>query len=114
MTALEILKAMRVTLPTSEQWTKNAYARNLFGTLVPADHIDAVCWCLVGAASKVAHTPFERERAMQLLARQISGDPLTMSTYPEAVIIEWQDAPARTFQDALNILHRAIAEEEAR
>ena len=104
---LDDLKAVRDLLSVPERWTKGAHARDLVGHTVPPAGVVAVCWCLDGAALKLAggdmHTPRYRniERA---LTAAIDGGNYSV----------WNDAPRRIHADVLALLDKAIAAEESR
>ena len=50
---LETLKDVRALIERPEHWTTEVYARDAYGSEVDAHDSGAVCWCLLGAVSKI-------------------------------------------------------------
>lgn len=54
MTTLEALKAARALIEDPKRWTQHEFARDADGKRVAECDEAAVCWCLFGAAYRVA------------------------------------------------------------
>lgn len=62
------------------KWTQGAHARNKYGESVSSRHVDAVCWCLVGALHYCylndddGHSRAEQKILIELYARGYEGE----------------------------------------
>lgn len=65
MTTPEIAEAVYEIIEDDQHWTKGALARDEEGSRVLPDAADAVCWCLVGAASLATEADPEAYRQFQ-------------------------------------------------
>lgn len=90
----------------SEGWTQRAYARMSNevddGGKVSADSRLATCWCVMGALVAVTPDLVRYDQAldtiMGIIGEKHTGD-----------IIDWNDDPARTQEEVLELFDRAIA-----
>jgi hypothetical protein len=83
----------------SRGWTRGVYARDHYFAPVLAHDPRATCWCLTGAcdAADPSGTLGLRRWLAEEIPSQLSG------------LIEWNDHPARTQQDVLDLFDRALA-----
>lgn len=107
----QILARAREILDPREAWTKRQSARDATGRVVPATGPEATCFCVLGAC----------DRAMKGLGLWGAGLP-SNRIWNETVgvldgltrddrfgaIAYWNDAPARTHDDVLELLDRAV------
>jgi hypothetical protein len=61
MTVHETLKVIRELLSDEKRWTQRAYARNVLGIPCDPEADEAVCWDLIGGATKVRGWPYIRD-----------------------------------------------------
>lgn len=99
MTTLEVLRGMRELLSDPTRWTKFACARDSMGLTVKDDDPSAACWCLIGAAAKVAGRDGGWAKAVNALDRLVQPKPASC----------WQDEHEHA--EVLGLLDRAIVEE---
>lgn len=105
MTTLEVLRGMRELLSEPSRWTKHRYSRAADGEYVAATSKKAVCWCLRGAAVKVAGGFAAAADAECLIEGLLpNGSP----------IAPWQDDEERTHAEVLALLDKAIESERAK
>lgn len=101
---LDVLRAARVKLATSERWTKGP-PRAANGAIVPADSLRAVCWCTVTAihvaSGKNAVLSAKAVRRVQSVVPPGFGGSAS----------GYNNAPATTHADILALFDRAIAVE---
>jgi hypothetical protein len=69
MTPSEILTAARELISVPERWTQGDYAKDKDGRSCLEDDEGAVCYCSVGAISKVRFSSV----ALEFLAREAGG-----------------------------------------
>lgn len=98
MNTLEQLLAMDALLDSPEKWTQGCAARDAAGNPVSATSSEARCWCLIGAKRRAS---LWNDFGPNRLFRKLLGRS----------VVDWQDAPARTFAEVKDLLARAIAEE---
>ena len=96
---LSALRAVRATLASPQQWTKDAFARDATGKVCEFLSPKAVCWCLEGALYNACLTHEQFWTVYTLLVDLI--------TPPELALSDWQDKPERTHADILALLDRA-------
>lgn len=97
---LNLLTGMRELLSDPKKWTKGAYARNCQGYGVPFKSEEAVCFCLQGAAMKIAG---ENLMSVFLLGTEYLAYGPDVST-----VWRWQDQDTRTHADVLKFLDTRI------
>jgi len=91
-TPKQILTDMRALLADPAHWTKRAFARNQHGEPVSTFNPDAVCYCLVGALSKVLKehqmftddTVYLVERLLRSTVAEISGGTQSVSQFNDS------------------------------
>lgn len=98
MTVKEVLVGMRQLLDKPENWTQRAFARDHREVGVSAWSLFACKFCLMGASFKVANS-LPRAHATTLYLANLVED----------AIADWQDNPARTHAEILQLLDKAIA-----
>lgn len=67
------------------KWTKGSYARDQDGLTVDPQNDKAVCWCFRGAMYKIGFNIHSLTHIFEKL-------------FPDGVM-DWNDAPERTFED---------------
>jgi len=95
-------------LITDNGWTQNAWARNASGNAVPADHPDAVCFCVAGALKRVAIDAglITSTKRIDSPAFQEACNTLVVHTRTFPSI--WNDMPERTQPEVLRAFTIAI------
>jgi hypothetical protein len=88
------LRAVRAFYGGPEKWTQGAYALNAEGHSVSAKSKDACRWCLSGAISSASYNIWETARFLHFFIGW--------------GLIDWNDAPERTFEDVIALLDKAI------
>ena len=114
MTALDMLRKARAKIAMPCAWTQRASARAVDGSSVWPGDRRAVCWCALGALRQVEiEAGFERrpdapddEDPWVVLSRH--------SPHPLEGVAAYNDAPATTHDDIMDLYDRAIAAEESR
>lgn len=101
---LDDLKAVRELLAVPERWTQNTHARGVKGAPVSPVGGMAVCWCIDGAALRVAGN--------QHSLRYREMDEAIGSACETVCYAFWNDRPHRTHADVLALLDKAIAAAE--
>jgi hypothetical protein len=89
---------MRELLNNEKRWTKLAMARDEFGREVRPQSVEAVQFCLLGAAAKCYSSDWmldrgQREAALLALRKALDND-----------IQGWNDAPGRNFGEVKALL----------
>jgi hypothetical protein len=90
-------------------WTQQAMAKDSAGTVVSYHGAEATSFCLIGAYAKavILRNP---PRASQFAVRDALSATIEKQTHnPELSWDDWNDAPERTQQDVLSMLHKAKA-----
>lgn len=90
------LQAVYRLIERPEAWTQNAFARNARGGIVDEFDSTAVCWCMVGAFSKV------------IAIRAVPQFRWLLGMSPNCAISEFNDAPNRQHSEVLSLLNAAI------
>ena len=80
-------------------WTQEAYARDKTNEKVSTSSREATCWCVMGALVAVTVRYDQAlDTIMGVIGAKHPGD-----------IIDWNDDPARTQEQVLELFDRAIA-----
>ena len=111
---LDDLKAVRELLSSPKKWTQGQYAKDARGHAVDDCSPKATCWCLVGSMWKRGYDvgQWGCERVMSMI------NPLTAQLPPKDRIpgfslTVWNDDPARTHEEVLALLDKAILAESS-
>ena len=104
MKTLDDLRAARALIARPEHWCQGSFGRNADGLAVPANSVDAVRWCLMGALAKDGLPPRSAVTLALVAALPPGQNPASLSTYNDQV----------THEEVLALFDRAIAAEEAR
>lgn len=102
MNTLEVLKAAKAKV--EKGWTQGEMARDANGLCVWSAHLDAVCWCSLGAIKAAAFELGADEYTAYNALRKISG----------YYIADWNDDHGRTQAEVIEAFSKAIALETAR
>lgn len=102
------LQQLRELLTPSENWTKNAFARDRDGNPTgTALHFDATCFCLLGGIDKVCpegpHIRRPMRSAIMDAIRQRYQD------HRFVMIFDFNDDEATTHEMVLDVIDRAVA-----
>jgi hypothetical protein len=99
---IEVLRGARAKIAIG--WCQGASARDSEGRVVRIDKPEACCWCSIGGiyASAVGDDA-TGDRALAALVRALN---------PPSLLSFWNDEPARTQTEVLELFDRAIAQEE--
>lgn len=107
---LQLWRAVRERLSDPARWIKGTYARDSEGRSVLPDSPRAVCWCLDGAIRlEVTLAQGGDYRLYSELFHQAVG-PINTRRYLS--FVDWQDAPATTHKDVLDLVDTLIKEAE--
>lgn len=83
LTPVDVLRQARELITDSERWTQNEFARDFRGTAVSPRSELAVCWCAMGAVSRVGDNKFwlrvETKRYLEIASQEL------FETFPERV-----------------------------
>jgi hypothetical protein len=82
------------------RWTQGYYARDAKGALVGPASQRAVCWCLLGAIVRV----YGRRGHSSCLVASLRE---ALNLPPDVTLTNWNDAPARTHAEVLDLCRRA-------
>lgn len=105
MNVVRVLRAARKILEDRRRWTQNAYARDKFGSPVPAYAPEAKCFCALGAMRKVLGPEGDGMPVVRLLAD--AGKELGFT--PIGSVVDVNDGPRRTSRTkVLAMYDRAI------
>jgi hypothetical protein len=97
------IRAVKALLDAPEKWTKGAYARDANGISCSWKYNkSAVCWCISGACSVIIPYTLDWHRRASRLERELE------KYLPLLELVEWNDAPERTFEDIHNVLNAAL------
>lgn len=105
MDKLTILKGTRELLSDESRWTQRSYARRADGVGTGVFNSKASCWCLVGAADKVALDLYHVDRLDDVL------DSLRAEIGVGESLTRFNDSHSHA--EVLALLDRAIARAEA-
>lgn len=109
MTELEALTGIRELIAAPSGWRQREWATDQWGCKVPPWSRDATCFCLAGAALRVAGSSGVYPDVLDRLAALIRGQR-RRSEFQQVDIVDWNDRRYRTHQDVVDLLDRAIAE----
>jgi len=103
----EYLDQLDTLLSDESKWTKDAWARDANGDRCQPNSKNAVCWCLVGALTKIAKD--RSDTVLHTIFKLTTGRRFGLNA-----VVRWNDAKKRTFADvkALIAKARAAAEEQ--
>lgn len=105
MSNLQEFKTVRELLSDPKRWTQNAFAKNSEGRSLGRFFAEeeACSWCLVGAVKHVYPT-YEWGEIYERLAKILGKQAFTLRSY---VLGVWNDDPARTHQEVLDLVTEA-------
>jgi len=112
MTPKSILKDMRNLLEAPERWTQGEYARDEKGDYICSRSSRAVCWCLMGAVSKVTGSEKAPDESVAVYETYNLLDSLA-NKHGEASTADWNDSKGRTHSEVLAFLDEAMQSTEA-
>lgn len=103
LTTKQILIGMRELLSLPERWTQGRLAKDIQGKEIQPTSDEAVCWCLYGAACRIACDSISRlpDAIFNILNSSVKGSD-------HSSLILWQDDPSRTHAEVLAALDRAV------
>lgn len=107
METVELLRGTRALLDEPVKWTQGAYAKPHWAAGDDADFSpldeSAVCWCLLGAMSKVLKIDYDSQGSKKIEeAARVLGFGAVSS------MAMWNDDPDRTHPEVLDRLDNAI------
>ena len=108
MTAAAILKRAAEIITPPGSWGQGQTAVDKDGRQVPSSSTAAVCFCALGAINRATRELQQPEHVSQR-AYQLTNLEL-VDVAPSAINLPaWNDAPGRTQQEVVDLLHKAAS-----
>ncbi len=104
--SMKKFKTVEELLEDPARWIKATGAVTAEGKAVSVDHKDACAFCLVGALSKVYGHGYDLQLAKEKVRAAISRR-LDDVRLPYSKIIYWNDDPATTHADVMEVVREA-------
>ncbi len=110
MTTVDVLKGGKALLYAPWKWTQGDWARTESGAFADRDSTDADCYCMAGACLSAADSDPEAWAAWTALIVAVG----TLPNLESKGLVDWNDDPARTHQEIIDVFNRAIEMESAK
>lgn len=105
-TTLEILRQARELLSDESRWTKDTYARDVYGNPTMSTSDDAACFCVMGSLRRICRAESDNEPLVFESAQQLiktAGLSHCLSCIPD-----FNDADNRPHSEVLDLFDRTI------
>ncbi|RWI35480.1 hypothetical protein [Mesorhizobium sp.] len=109
-TALEIVEGMIELFDSSEKWVRDDFACNAKGQTVTPTSPTAICWCLQGAADKVAGETLFSDVTEEWDLRAEIKDAFEEALKPQGYVgmVHFNDDENIRFEDIVRLCERVV------